>query len=67
MLMLMQTAKSTLLSTLLALLCSCLLAACGLKGPLYLPTDETVAKPGTAQSTETAEEEIDKEEYDCDS
>jgi len=32
----MQTVKVVLLM----LICSCLLAACGLKGPLYLPADE---------------------------
>jgi len=49
----MQTAKLTLPA---ALLCSCLLGACGLRGPLYLPTDETGAKPGPTQNTETTEE-----------
>lgn len=58
----MQTARSTLLATLLALLCSCLLGACGLKGPLYLPTDETTAKPATTQGADTAEKAKEDED-----
>ncbi len=49
----MKTAQSTLL----VLLFGFLVGACGLKGPLYLPTDEKVAKPDTTQRTETAEQE----------
>lgn len=56
---LMQTVKITLP----ALLFSCLLAACGFKGPLYLPKDEPAAKPETTQSANTAvKEEAEKEE-----
>ena len=54
---LMQTVKFTLL----ALLSSCLLAACGLKGPLYLPEDEPAAKPDTAQNANSEENEEEKE------
>ena len=58
LLTLMQTVKPTLL----ALLTSCLLAACGLKGPLYLPTDEPATRPDTEQSAKTEEEKEEKEE-----
>jgi len=54
----MRTAQSTLL----VLLFSFLLGACGLKGPLYLPKEETVAKPDTAQRTEAAEQEKQEEQ-----
>lgn len=54
----MKTAQSTLL----VLLFGFLLGACGLKGPLYLPTDEKVAKPDTTQRTETAEQEKEVKE-----
>jgi predicted small lipoprotein YifL len=60
LLTLMQTVKSTLL----ALLISCLLAGCGLKGPLYLPTDEPAAKPDTEQNAKTEEEKEEKKEAD---
>lgn len=53
----MQTAKFTLL----VLFCGCLLAACGLRGPLYLPEDEPVARPDTDQNARTKEEEKEKE------
>ena len=57
----MKTAQSTLL----VLLFGFLLGACGLKGPLYLPEDEKVAKPDTTQHTATAEQEKEvKEEKD---
>lgn len=54
---LMQTVKFTLL----ALLFSCLLAACGLRGPLYLPEDEPASKPETAQKAKSEEKEEQKE------
>ncbi len=54
---LMQTVKFTLL----ALLFSCLLAACGLRGPLYLPEDEPAAKPDTAQNAKSEEKETEEE------
>lgn len=54
----MQTVKFTLL----ALLLCCLLAACGLRGPLYLPEDEPAAKPDTAQNAKSEENEEEKEE-----
>lgn len=57
---LMQTVKFTLL----ALLSSCLLAACGLRGPLYLPEDEPTAKPDTAQNAESEESEEEEKEED---
>lgn len=50
---LMQTVKFTLL----ALLFSCLIAACGHKGPIYLPKDEPVATPETAQDGKSNEQE----------
>jgi len=52
----MQTVKFTLL----ALLCSCLLGACGLKGPLYLAED--VAEAGSAENADDAEEKEDEQE-----
>jgi len=55
---LMQTVKFTLL----ALLFSCLLAACGNKGPLYLPKDEPATKPVTSQEDKGKEQEEEKEE-----
>jgi len=56
----MQTVKFTLL----ALLSSCLLAACGLRGPLYLPEDEPVIKPDTAQNAESEESGEEEKEED---
>ncbi len=61
LLTLMQTAKSTFLAILLALLFASLLGACGLKGPLYLPQDEPAAKPDAEQSTEPSEDEEEKQ------
>lgn len=52
----MQTVKFILL----ALLCSCLLSACGLRGPIYLPADEPATATKSADSADDAEE--DKEE-----
>jgi predicted small lipoprotein YifL len=57
---LMQTFKFTLLTLLL----SCLLAACGHKGPLYLPKDEPVAKPETSQDDQSKQQE-DKEKEEA--
>ena len=54
---LMQTVKFILLT----LLISCLLAACGLRGPLYLPEEEPAAKPDTAQNAKSEENEEEKE------
>lgn len=54
---LMQTVKFTLLT----LLFSCLLAACGLRGPLYLPEDEPAAKPDTAQNAKSEEKEKEED------
>lgn len=54
----MQAVKFTLLS----LLCSCLLSACGLRGPLYLPVDEPVTAAKSAESADDAEEKEDKKE-----
>jgi len=50
--------------TLLTLLFSSLLAACGFKGPLYLPEDEPAAKPETTQDTKTEEKEDKEDEGD---
>ncbi len=55
---LMQTVKLTLLTLLL----SCLLAACGHKGPLYLPKDEPVAKPETSQDDKSKQQEEKEKE-----
>ena len=44
----MRSAKTTTL----LLISAGLLAACGLRGPLYLPEDEESGKPATQQSTE---------------
>ena len=54
----MQTVKLTLLTLLL----SCLLAACGHKGPLYLPKDEPVAKPETSQDDKSKQQEEKEKE-----
>jgi len=48
--------------TLLALLFSCLLTACGHKGPLYLPKDEPIASSETSQQGEGEEQEGEKKE-----
>lgn len=55
----MQTAKVFLN----VLICASLLAACGLKGPLYLPTDEPLSTPDIGQSSEQIKS-IDDEEED---
>jgi len=41
----MQTIKATLL----LLMSTTLLSACGLKGPLYLPDEDATARPGLEQ------------------
>jgi len=51
----MQTVKTVLI----LLLCIVLLGACGLKGPLYLEEEASVAKPATNQELST---DIEKEE-----
>ena len=61
LLTLMQTVKFTLL----ALLFSWLLAACGLKGPLYLAEDEPTARTDTTQNAKSEEKE-EKEEKEED-
>ena len=38
---------------LIILICSALLGACGLKGPLYLPGEEPATGPVTGQDTST--------------
>ena len=53
----MQTMKTTLL----VLMCLALLGACGLKGPLYLPEDESAVEQKLTPDTVTEEE---KEEED---
>jgi len=45
--------------TLLVLICTALLGACGLKGPLYLPEDDPV--PGPDSSAEPEDDEDEKE------
>ena len=53
----------TVMSNLLILICVVTLTACGLKGPLYLPDDNPVLNPASAQESETDEaQKIEKEE-----
>ncbi|MCP4044487.1 MAG: lipoprotein [Gammaproteobacteria bacterium] len=54
----MQTVKVVLL----ILISTIVLGACGLKGPLYLPTDNTVSEPTTGQGTDPAMDETGKKE-----
>jgi predicted small lipoprotein YifL len=49
----MQTVKTILA----LLLCTALLGACGLKGPLYLPGEETPAESAGAPEADTADED----------
>jgi len=59
----MQTVKALLL----VLICISLLGACGLKGPLYLPPDETVNEIDTKQQTsQPADEEKNKKDSEKD-
>ena len=60
----MQTSRSTTATTLLILLFSSLAAACGLKGPLYLPVDETAGKSVTEQSAESPADEQEEEDQE---
>ena len=54
----MQTMKTTLL----VLMCLALLGACGLKGPLYLPEDDSTVKQESTPDTDTeTEKEKEKE------
>jgi predicted small lipoprotein YifL len=57
----MQTVKATLLN----LICVALLGACGLKGPLYLPTENPDSKTNIEQdstpATDAAEDDEDAE------
>jgi len=59
----MRSAKSTTL----LLISAGLLAACGLRGPLYLPEDEESGKAATQQSTEKVQQTEDQKEKDDDS
>lgn len=54
----MQTVKLLLL----ILISVILLGACGLKGPLYLPTENPVSEPATGQETDPATDETKKKE-----
>ena len=59
----MQTVKALLL----VLICISLLAACGLKGPLYLPPDDAGNKTDTEQqSGESADQEKSKKDSEKD-
>ena len=59
----MQTVKALLL----VLICISLLGACGLKGPLYLPPDETVNEiDAKQQSSQPADEEKNKKDSEKD-
>ncbi len=54
----MQTVKVVLL----ILTTVVVLGACGLKGPLYLPTEGPVSETDTGQETKTATDETEKED-----
>jgi len=54
----MQTIKRSDFA-LLALLCFCLLGACGYKGPLYLPDEQPTVTPATDQDAKTEKAEND--------
>jgi predicted small lipoprotein YifL len=54
----MQTVKTNLL----IFICVALLGACGLKGPLYLPSESPVAEPAVEQEAEQDNSEQDKDE-----
>ena len=59
----MQTVKALLQ----ILICIGLLGACGLKGPLYLPPDDTANKADTEQQPgESADEENNKDDSEKD-
>jgi predicted small lipoprotein YifL len=61
----MQTIKTSLV----ILICAALLAACGLKGPLYLPDESSAAKPaieGEASPDADDEERQEETEEDID-
>jgi predicted small lipoprotein YifL len=59
----MQTVKIILL----ILICAALLSACGLRGPLYLPDENPVAKPAVEQdSTVGTDEEENKDDEEND-
>lgn len=51
-------------TALIALLCSCLICACGLRGPLYLPEEGTSTPPATEQNVKSAEDEASGEDED---
>jgi len=53
----MQTMKSSLL----ILICMALLGACGLRGPLYLPSEEPGSKPSAEQDSTPATDEEEEE------
>jgi predicted small lipoprotein YifL len=53
----MQTVKLLLL----ILISVIVLGACGLKGPLYLPTENPVFEPATEQETDPATDETQQE------
>jgi predicted small lipoprotein YifL len=55
---LMQTVKVVLL----ILITVVVLGACGLKGPLYLPTENPVSEPATGQEADPATDETEKED-----
>ena len=54
----MQTVKLLLL----ILISVFVLGACGLKGPLYLPTEDPVSEPATEQEADPATDETQQEE-----
>ena len=48
--------------SLLLLFSACMLAACGLRGPLYLPDDEQTTKPATGQEASKAQKKEQENE-----
>ena len=58
----MQTVKTTLI----ILICTALLGACGLKGPLYLPEEDAVSVdvPGPESSADIDSEDKEKDTED---
>lgn len=53
-------------NTLLLPLSVCLLAGCGLKGPLYLPNGEQTNQPTTQQEAQKAQKEEKEKDDDGD-
>jgi len=54
----MQTVKLVIL----ILICLIVLGACGLKGPLYLPSESPVAETATGQESDPTTDETEKKQ-----